>query len=150
MTTTFNAPGWTAKNPVAVHGEAKTIQSFHDIVTTTAALIINDNGNFGWLPPHAVVLGGFLKASAMDTDGSPTLTIDIGVTGSAQKFWAASTIAKAGGVDSTMAVAGRGYKNTTGAKQAITWLAHAAAATGAAGTLELHISYVIEEPATSG
>jgi hypothetical protein len=148
MTTTYNAPGYTNKSPVTTHGIARDMKSFRDVVTTTAALIINDGGNVGWLPPNAVVLGGYAKfATAMDTNGSPTLTIDIGVTGAAQTFLAADTTARAGGTVSTI---GKGYKNTTGAKVAITWLAHAAAATGAAGTIEVHLAYVIEEPATSG
>lgn len=151
MTTTYNAPGYTNKNPVAVHGEAKNIQSFHDTVTIGAALGLNDGGTFGYLPPNAVVTGGWAKfATAMDTNGSPTLTIDLGVTGAAQQFLAADTTARAGGVQKALATGSYGYKNTSGAKLAITWLAHAAAATGAAGTIEVHLSYVIEEPATSG
>jgi hypothetical protein len=148
MTTTYNAPSFANKNPVPDPGLAKASVNFRDIVTTTAALGLNDGGTFGYLPPNAVVVGGYAKfATAMDTNGAPTLTIDIGVTGAAQTFLAADTTARAGGTVSTI---GKGYKNTSGAKEAITWLAHAAAATGAAGTIELHLSYFIEEPATSG
>jgi hypothetical protein len=147
MTTTYNAPSYTNKSPIPVPGLGKSIQSFRDVVTTTAALAINDTGNFGYLPPNAVVLGGYAKFSALDT-GAPTLTFDIGVTGAGQTFLAADTTCRAGG---TVATIGKGYKNTTGAKVAITWLARAAAsAGGAAGTAELHLAYVIEEPATSG
>jgi hypothetical protein len=147
MTTTYNAPSFSNKNPVPDPGLAKTTVNFRDIVTTTAALGLNDGGTFGYLPPNAVVTGGYAKfATAMDT-ASATLTIDIGVTGAAQTFLAADTTARAGGTVSTI---GKGYKNTSGAKIAITWLAHAAATTGAAGTIELHLSYFIEEPATSG
>jgi hypothetical protein len=151
MTTTYNAPGYNNKNPVAVPGFAKSIQSFRDVVTIGAALALNDGGTIGYLPPNAVVLGGYLKAAtAMDTNGSPTLTIDFGVTGTAQLFLAADTTARAGGVQKTFALAGVGYKNTSGAKLALTWLAHAAAATGVAGTLEFHVSYYVEDLATSG
>lgn len=147
MTTTYNAPSYTNKNPVVDPGYAKSIVAFRDTVTPTAALGLNDGGTFGYLPPNAVVLGGYAKFSALDT-GSPTLTVDIGVTGAAQTFLAADTTGRAGG---TVATIGKGYKNTSGAKIAITWLAHAAASGGgAAGTMELHLSYFIEEPTTSG
>jgi len=148
MTTTYNAPGYTNKAPTPDPGLAKATVNFRDTVTTTAALGLNDGGILGYLPPNAVVTGGYAKfATAMDTNGAPTLTIDIGVTGAAQTFLAADTTARAGG---TVSLGGKGYKNTTGAKIALTWLAHAAAATGAAGTIEVHIPYFIEEPATSG
>lgn len=148
MTTTYNAPSYTNRAPVPTEGIVNGSVNFRDTVTTTAALGLNDGGTFGYLPPNAVVTGGYAKfATAMDT-GSPTLTVDIGVTGAAQTFLAADTTARAGG---TVALIGKGYKNTTGAKVAITWLAHAAASGGgAAGTIELHVPYFIEEPATSG
>lgn len=147
MTTTYNAPSFTNNNPVTTFGLAKDIKAFRDTVTTTAALGLNDGGSVGYLPPNAVVVGGYVKyATALDT-GSPTLTVDLGVTGAAQTFLAADTTARAGG---TVATIGKGYKNTTGAKIAITWLAHAAASGGgAAGTIEVHLSYFIEESATS-
>lgn len=147
MTTTYDAPSYTNKNPVTTNVGAKEMLSFRDTVTTTAALGLNDGGTFGYLPVNAVVLGGYVKfATAMDTNGSPTLTFDLGVTGAAQTFLAADTTARAGG---TVATIGKGYKNTSGAKIAITWLAHAAAATGVAGTIETHLAYFIENSATS-
>lgn len=147
MTTTTNAPGYTNKNPVPTEGIAKGTINFHDTVTIPGALALNDGGSVGYLPPNAVVTGGYAKFSALDT-GAPTLSIDIGVTGASQTFLAADTTAQAGG---TVALIGKGYKNTSGAKIAITWKAHAAAsAGGAAGTIEVHIPYFIEELATSG
>lgn len=151
MTTTYNAPSYTNNSPVPTQGIVKGIIAFRDTVTTIAALGLNDGGTVGYLPPNAVVVGGYVKfATAMDTNGSPTLTIDLGVTGTAQNFLAADTTARAGGIQKTFATTGVGYKNTSGAKLAITWLAHAAAATGAAGTIEVHLSYFIEDLATSG
>jgi hypothetical protein len=150
MTTTYNAPSFTNKSPVTTTGLAKDIKAFRDTVTFTAALGLNDGGTVCYLPPNAVVLGGYVKFPiALDTNGSPTLTIDLGVTGTAQNFLAADTTARAGGVQKTFATTGVGYKNTSGAKLAVTWLAHAAAATGAAGTMEVHLSYVIEDSTTS-
>lgn len=145
MTTTYNAPGFNAVNPVAALGLAKQVQSLHDTVTNSAALGLNDGGTIAYLPANAVVVGGWMKvATAEDTNGSPTLTIDWGVTGAATTFLSADTTARAGGVQKTLATTAYGYKNTSGAKLAVTWLAHAAAATGAAGTLEFHLDYVIE------
>lgn len=147
--TIYNSTDFATKAPVAVHGEANNIQAFRKVVTCAAAPATGDVLNFGYIAPNAVVLGGYLKCSDMDT-GGPTLTIDIGTTASAQLFWAASVAGGNGTVDTTMAAVGRGYKNTTGAKQLIVGTAHANATTPAAGTVEVHLSYYVEDLSTSG
>jgi hypothetical protein len=47
--------------------------------------------------------------------------------------------------DATLLPTGRLYKNITGAKQLVVASVHAAAATPAAGVLELELSYFVEE-----
>lgn len=142
----YSSPDYTANAPVAVHGQAKNMQVIDEVVTISAALATTDTFNFGYLPPNAVVLGGWLKASAMDTNGSPTLTLSIAIGATA--VYTASTIGRAGGTDTTGFLTGaRGLKTT--AKTAVTGTVPAAAATGAAGTLELHIAYcVVDSPTT--
>lgn len=152
MTTTYNAPSFTLNKPMPYHGQAATAQHQRDTVTLTAALGLNDGGSIFYLPVNAVIVGGYAKfPTALDTNGSPTLTFDLGVTGTAQLFLAADTTARAGGIQRTFATAAYGYKNTSGAKLAVTWLAHAASATGpTAATFEVMLSYFIEEPTTTG
>lgn len=145
MTTTYNSA--VVNNPAISHGLAAVRHTAYWSVTITAALAINDVFNFGYLPPNARVHSAVLKCSDMDTNGSPLLTIDVGDAGSAVRFFSASTAGQAGTVDSTMAAAGRFFKTTS--KTLITGLAHAAAATGVAGTIELSMDYVIEDSATS-
>lgn len=145
----YSSADFTNKAPVSAHGEASNVQSFRKTVVCAAAPATVDTINFGYLPPNAVVLGGYLKSTDMDT-GGPTLTLNVGIVGTAQLFFAASVAGQAGTVDTGLAAAGRGYKNTSGGKLLVVGTAQANATTPAAGTLELHLSYVIEEPATSG
>lgn len=58
------------------------------------------NGNvfeFLRIPGDAVVLDLFLHADELDTDGTPTLTINVGHDGDASAFLTNSTIAQTGG-----------------------------------------------------
>ena len=49
----------------------------------TTPLAINDVINFFYLPAGATIRGALLRASVpLDSNGSPTLTIDVGYTGS--------------------------------------------------------------------
>jgi hypothetical protein len=152
MTATYQAPGVTKYGyvpPGSGHGEANITQHLHATVYCSAALGANDVMQFGYLPPNAVVTGAILKADTqLDSGGSPTLTMDLGVTGTAQLFKAAvTTVGRASGAsaDATIAGAGTLYKNTSGAKQLVYATAHAAAATGAAGTVECDIAYYVED-----
>lgn len=113
--------------------------------TITAALVINDTIQLFDLPKNARVLGGFIKSDDLDSNGSPLITLDVGITGNATLFWSASAVAQAGGIDSTMAATGRDYVTT--AKTRVIMLVHAAPATGATtGTIVVSIAYTVEEP----
>jgi len=149
---TYQAPQVTTygyQPPGTGHGECQITQHLHTSAYVSAALATNDVVQFGYIPANAVVSGVTLKADGqLDSNGSPTLTFDVGVTGTAQLFKAAvTTVGRAAGasVDTTNAAAGTLYKNTSGAKQLIFATAHAGAATGAAGTLELDVTYWVED-----
>jgi hypothetical protein len=144
---TYSSSNYTNKTPVADHGLGGEVQVAYALVTCTAAPTTTDTINFFYLPANARILAAVLKASDMDTGGSPSITLNIGDSGSAARLFSASTAAQAGTVDSTLAAGGRFYKTT--AKTLITGVAQANAATGAAGTLELMIEYVVENSATS-
>lgn len=142
---TYNSNAYTA--PVPVHGLAGITQTMYCTVSCTAAPSTSDTINFFYLPPNARVLDAVLKSTDMDTNGSPTITLNVGDSGAAARYFSASTAAQAGTVDATMAAAGRFFKTT--AKTLIVGVAQANAATGAAGTLELMIRFVVEDSATS-
>lgn len=147
---TYSSPNYTKNYPKPYHGMANNINALLDAtISPSAAMTTADVLNFGYIPPNAVITGAILKCSDMDTNGSPTLTLDVGITGTAQLFFAASTAGQTGTTDSTMAAAGRLYKNTTGANLLIVGAPHANAATGVAGTIQLVLLGYIDDPKTT-
>jgi hypothetical protein len=156
MATVYSSPVYAQNQPAGTgHGPYQTTQHLHATSPTLSTWAINDTINFGYLPRNAVVVSVVLKAaSQLDSNVTPTLTLDVGVTGTAQLFKAAvSTVGRAVGASvdtgNTLAAGGYLYKNLTGARQAIVCTVHAAAATPAAGTLELDVEYFVEDPAGS-
>lgn len=145
--TAYNSDQYTGAAPTARHGQASNVQIAYFSVPVGAALTTADTFNFGYLPRDARIHAAVLKGSDMDTNGVPTLTINVGDAGSATRLFSASTVGQAGTVDANMQAAGRFYKTT--AKTLITGSVQANAATGVAGTLELAIHYVVEDGATS-
>ena len=139
----YNSPNITNLAPIAAHGEAGGVQVARASVTCTAAPTTSDTLNFFYLPAGARVLGGYLTASDMDTNGSPTLTLNIGDTGSANRFFAASNVAQAGTAALQQAASGLDYR--VSARTLVTGAAQANAATGAAGTVTLVLLYSVED-----
>jgi len=155
MATAYQSPNYVQNQPAGTgHGVYKTNTSLHDTSGSISTWALNDTILFGWLPRNAVVQNVVLKAaSQLDSNGSPTLTLDVGIVGTPQLFKAAiTTVGRAAGasVDIVNTVAaGILYKNTTGARVAVIVTVHAAAATPVAGTLELDIDYYVEDVAGS-
>ena len=143
MVNTYTAP----VQPTAKHGQAAVRQTAYAIVTLTAAPLLNDVLNFGYMVPgNARIHSAVLKASDMDT--STGILIDIGDAGSATRYFSSSTVGQAGTVDVGLQAAGRFYLAT--AKTQILGLIHTApSGTGSTGTVELSIDYVVEDSATS-
>lgn len=136
------------------HGDFCSSTHLHAVTgTLPSTLATNDVINFGYLPNNAVVVGVILKAqSQLDSNGAPSLTLDLGVTGTPQLWKAAiTTVGRAVGVtsDNTIASAGGLYKNTSGAKVLAIGTVHAAAATPVAGVLEVDIEYYVEDASGS-
>lgn len=147
--TTYNSPLVNNRIPPnGGHGFFQNSVHMH-ASCTIPALTANDVINMFSLPRNAVVVSLVLKAdSQLDSNGSPTLTFDVGVTGTPQLFMAASAlVGRAVGPtsDNTMATGGRLYKNLTGAGLPVFVTAHASAATGVAGTVELDLEYYVED-----
>ncbi len=79
----------------------------------------------------------------MDTNGAPTITLNIGDAASANRYFAASTVAQAGTAALEQGVTGLDFKLP--AKTLITGTAAANAATGAAGSVSLVLIYAVED-----
>lgn len=114
------------------------------IVAMTTAMIDNANDDVGlfWVPAGAVVVAYSLRATDMDTNGSPTLTFDIGDSADEDRLLAASNVGQAGTLTTTMIATGHLYKFT--ALTQIRAYVATAAATAAAGTLFFSLSYIVD------
>lgn len=139
---TYNSSNVQNKTGVASVAAAGVLHCAYAEVTCTAAPSTTDTINFFDLPAGARVILAVLESTDMDTNGSPTLTLNVGDSGDADRIFAASTVGQAGTLSSAIAVTGSGNKFTT--KTRITGVANANAATGAAGTLYLSVFYVVE------
>jgi len=138
---TYNSDNIVNKTGVAGGGSAGAVLCAHATVTCTAAPSTSDTLNFFRLPAGARVLLAVLEATDMDTAG-PTLTLNIGDSGSAARYFSASTVAQAGTLSTAIATAGHGYKYTQ--RTVITGTAQADATTPAAGSVTLTMFYVVE------
>jgi hypothetical protein len=108
--------------------------SFFATVSCTAAISTSDTANFFVVPKGFRVMYALLYATDMDT-GGPTLTINIGDSGDADRIFAASAVGGTGTLSTAMAVTAAGYLYT--ADTTITGIANANATTPAAGTITL-------------
>lgn len=89
------------------------------------------------VPAGFTVTGVIAVATDMDTNGSPTLAISVGDSGSSTRFLSSSTIGQAGTSTQTVASTGLLYAYTTDTKILVT--ATTGSATAAAGTLDLYL-----------
>jgi hypothetical protein len=137
-------PTYRASNvnvPAIGSALAETVKALRRTIATTAALTTSDVFEFGLLPRGATIVGGFLEATDLDTGGSPTLTINIGDAGDADRYFAASTVGQAGTASTALAVSGLGF--TTTAETLVTGAPAANAATGVAGSITLVLLYTV-------
>lgn len=131
------------------HGFFTNSVHLHATAAVTTAMTTNDIIQMGYLPSSAVVTSVILKAqSQLDSNGAPTLTFSMGVTGTAA-LWKSgiTTVGRTAGVssDSTIATTGGLYKNTSGAKQLVIVTCANVAATAVAGSLECDLEYYVED-----
>lgn len=114
------------------------------IVALTTAMIDNANDEVGlfYLPKGAVVTGITAMSTDIDTNGSPAVVIDIGDDSDEDRLLAASTIGQAATLSSAIATTGFMYKYT--ADTLIKAYIKTAAATGAAGTLTVVVTYFVD------
>lgn len=115
------------------------------IVTTytlTAALALNDVIQMCQLPPNATVFFTQLSSTDLDTNGSPTIVLDVGDGDDTDRFIDGSTVGQTGGTQVNNTVAP--YRTYT-AEDTIDVLVQAAPATGAtSGTIKLVVGYTFD------
>lgn len=143
---TYSSSNYTNKAGIAAHGLAGNVKVAFADVSCTASPATTDTLNFFYLPAGARVLLSVLESDDMDTNGSPALTLNIGDSGSATRYFSASTVGQAGTLSSAIATTGAGYLNTT--ETLVTGVAQANAGTGAAGHVYLTMFYVVEGQAS--
>jgi hypothetical protein len=142
---TYSATNYLT-TPVVTHGLANNMKAFYFEVACAAAPTTSDTINFGYVPKGFRLLHATIEATDMDT-GGPTLTLNVGDSGDADRIFAASTVAGTGTLSSAIATTGFAYKYTD--KTLITGVAAANATTGAAGTILLALFGIQEDATTS-
>ena len=129
----LSAPGHGFGGSVKVsYGEC----AFSGTITTAdTATICN-------LPLGAIVLGATIEADDLDTNGTPTITLNVGDSGSATRYFSGSTVAQAGTV--AVSAATTGIFSTVATGQTAVLVAVAAnSATSAAGNVRLVVTYYL-------
>jgi hypothetical protein len=145
--TTYSSTPVTNNQQAPSHGLYGDLKSYTASVTTTAAVTTADTLNLCYLPKNAVIWGFECKATQMDTNGSPTLAWNVGDSGSATRFFAATTVGRTATpqwkneTDATATHSGVGFQ-TTGLTL-VTAVPSANPATGAAGTFSFNVYYTL-------
>lgn len=138
---TYSATNYD-KKPALSHGLSGNAKVAYAEVSCTSAPSTSDTLNFFYLPAGARVIAASLEASDMDTNGTPTLALNIGDADDADRLFAASAVGQAGTDSQDIAVAG--LFNSYESETLITGTASTNAATGAAGTVRLAVTYIVE------
>lgn len=127
----------------------RTYHSARGEYTTTVAIGAGDTVQMFDLPPRARIHSAYIKADQLDSNGSPTITTSMGITGTAGLFFSASTsVGRTAGAsaDTAMLPAARDFLTTGKTRVFLTF--PAAAATGVVGAkIVVHVAYSVEEPA---
>jgi hypothetical protein len=108
-----------------------------DLVTTAQTAICR-------VPAGCVLQSLYAAASDMDTNGSPTLALNIGDAGSANRILSGSTIGQTGTSTSTIATTGAYYQFTSDTD--ILLQPSANSATAAAGTITVYLEGFMANP----
>lgn len=116
-----------------------------DVVATytfAAAPSANDLVQLMTVPAGAVITGVTLDSDKIDTNGTPTMTFDVGDGTTAARFISAATTPQAGGIAYAGVAGTVGYTYT--ANTALFLKVHAAAATFASGTVRVCVEYTMD------
>lgn len=128
--------------PIIPEPSPSEANGLHCIYATLAApstFTTTDTGSMFYLPAGARVVYAMLLST--DMDSGTTITLNVGDTGSATRYYSASTVAQAATAAPETAVAGLGYLNT--ARTLVSIVPNAGPAT-TAGTITLIMFYIFE------
>ncbi len=120
----------------------------HQVYTAIASVAVpstfttSDKADLFYLPQGATIIGGLIKSTDLDSNGTPTITLNVGVAGDTGKFFSASTVGQTGSASATLAAAGAFY-TTTARKTLVSVVPGAGAATGVAGTIQVVLQFVM-------
>jgi len=132
--------------PSSLGGKAIQMVRFSKSITT-AMLAVGIVTKFGQLPTGSRIVGGYLEVPDLDSNGTPTLAIDIGYRATTTTdddvdgILDGATTGQAGGLNTTFLTAGvdRAFSFDTD----ITFTAATGAATAVAGTVVLVLFVVL-------
>ena len=124
------------------HGLGGNLKASYGEVAFSGTITTADSAALLNLPVGAIVMGGFIEADDLDTSGSPTITLNVGDAGDADRYFAASTVAQTGVAGTALAVTGLGCTVTEG-NTAVRIAVAANAATSAAGNVRVGLFYIL-------
>jgi hypothetical protein len=142
----FNpSAGAPAGRSVASHGLKGSLKFASASVAVTTALALADVINFFYLPAGATIRSAKLTVStALDTNGSPTLTLDAGYAGHTADFFSQSLVGSSASHIDSGAVFATTYDVQLAADTLVFATVHAAGATKAAGMIRLDVTYTVD------
>lgn len=122
-------------------GDAKSLKCATVSYSLAAALALNDVLQGPMLQAGSTVVDVSLVTTDLDSNGTPTITLDVGYGGDPDYFIAASTVGQAGGI--ARASAATAQPLTLESNDTIDVTVHAAPATGATtGTVTLSVFFL--------
>ena len=122
-------------------------QTVYDRYDLAAALALNDVIRFRYIPKRVVCMDAWLHSDDLDTHATPTITLTLRLndTSAQHNFFAASTVAQAGGVARADASGGAMGFETDDDDWFLEVLCAAAPATGAtSGDIDVFLTYTGE------
>lgn len=120
-------------------GFARTMKAFGRRVSLATTDLATGSVVKAFVVPRGFVATGIIAvATDMDTNGTPTLAISVGDSGSSVRHLSSSTIGQAGTTTQTLASTGLLYEHTADTEILVTMTT--GSATAAAGTLDLYLT----------
>lgn len=141
---TYTATKATNGNSTYRHDLAGLPHAVYSTYTMTTAPANGDVFQMLRVPAGARITGCTLKATDIDTNATPTVTLNVGDTDDVDRLIAAATVGQGAGTSSAL-VSGTGQFYKYSSETIISVQIPTGPATGAIGTLELCVEYVIQD-----
>ena len=125
------------------HGLGGNVKVSYGEVVASGTITTADSANVCRLPVGAIILGVTLESDDLDTNASPTITLNVGDAGSATRYFSASTVAQAGTTAVATAATGLLYTVTGTSDTTVVVAVAANAATSAAGNVRVAVTYYL-------